>query len=199
MLGGQLGDILHVDVKNKGFAWGKRLKVRILISVSKPLIKGCWLNIAGGSRIWVSFKFEKLIDLYFVCNCLDYMEVDCVKAIALQLSGKEIKRDFEHGVSADGLQAHVSRQSLSLSSPILPSPPQGFDNMSVSKPHHEVSQSSSSFKGSGLRGVIPKVRVLLDEVGFLKEDVGVREQVLLEDSVGSMEKILSDLNDEGLG
>ncbi|XVF88864.1 hypothetical protein PTKIN_Ptkin19aG0084800 [Pterospermum kingtungense] len=83
LLGNQLGDVIEVDSKGNNSVWGKWLKVQVLVHVFKPLKRGCWMNIANGNRIWITFKFEKIPDLCFVCGCLDHTEKDCVKAIAL--------------------------------------------------------------------------------------------------------------------
>lgn len=98
LLGQQAGDVLEVEVKNRGSAWGRWVKVRVLICVSKPLIQGCWMNIASGNKVWIAFKFEKLIDMCFVCGCLNHMEIGCPKLIGLQLVGKEILRPCEKGI-----------------------------------------------------------------------------------------------------
>lgn len=66
LLGKQVGDVLDVDTKRRGSAWGCWLKVRTLVSVSKSLIQGCWLNIVGGKKVWVAFKYEKFPYFYFV-------------------------------------------------------------------------------------------------------------------------------------
>lgn len=51
LLGKQAGDVLEVDGKNKSSIFGHWLKVKVLVDVAKPLVLGCWLNIAGGQRV----------------------------------------------------------------------------------------------------------------------------------------------------
>lgn len=102
-----------MDASNKSSSWGRWLKVKVLVHISKPLVLGWWLNIAGGERVWITFKYEKLPDLCFVCDCLYHMEVDCAMVVASHLLGVEPIRKFEKGVRADGLSATGHRLSLS--------------------------------------------------------------------------------------
>lgn len=75
----------------------------------------CWLNIAGSKHVWVTFKYEKIPDLCFVCGCLNHMKADCAMAVALHLSGKKVMRNYEKGIRTDGLSALSFRSTASSS------------------------------------------------------------------------------------
>lgn len=76
LLGKQIRKVLSVDTKSKGSAWGCWLNVRVLVNILKPLILGYWINIVGGKKVWIIFKYEKLPDLCFVCGCMNHMEAE---------------------------------------------------------------------------------------------------------------------------
>lgn len=49
--------------------------------VSSPLMKGCWLAASDGSRIWIDFRFKKLLDFCYICGCLDHNDRDYDKEL----------------------------------------------------------------------------------------------------------------------
>lgn len=40
MIGNKLGEVLDVDVPNKGVQWGRRLRVKVKIDITKKLLRG---------------------------------------------------------------------------------------------------------------------------------------------------------------
>lgn len=134
-LGKELGDVLSVDTRNRGFPWERWLKVRVLTMVSKPLVLGCWLNIAGDAKIWVTYKYEKLPNICFVCGCLDHMEADCPVVVASQLKQQEPVRKYAKGVRADGLKAPEKWIDLF---------PRGYEGVLRSRPAQNMEHSLSS-------------------------------------------------------
>ena len=48
VIGSKLGEVLEVDVPDSGVHWGKCLRVRIRIDVTKRLMKGKRVSIEGG-------------------------------------------------------------------------------------------------------------------------------------------------------
>ncbi|XVF51709.1 hypothetical protein PTKIN_Ptkin04bG0206200 [Pterospermum kingtungense] len=107
-----IGEVLEVEMSEKRRVWGKWIRVRVVIDVTKPLKKGCWLTIIGGKRVWTTFKFERLPDFCFVCGRLTHLEKDCQKAVELQMSNQPVLKCFDHSLRADGLKVNSFLSSV---------------------------------------------------------------------------------------
>ncbi|XVF49770.1 hypothetical protein PTKIN_Ptkin04bG0041300 [Pterospermum kingtungense] len=44
MVGGKIGDVLEVEMSDRRRVWGKWIRARVVIDITKPLKKGCWLT-----------------------------------------------------------------------------------------------------------------------------------------------------------
>lgn len=67
-----MGILEEVDVASDGVGWGRCLRLRVVIDLSKPLEWGRALLLKGKS-CWVNFKYEKLSLLCFTCGRVLYM------------------------------------------------------------------------------------------------------------------------------
>lgn len=80
LIGKCLGKLLAVETSHDGILLGRSfLRVRAAIKVSDPLPKGFWLRRKpeGGDDIWISYKFEKLIDFCYACGRLGHENKGC--------------------------------------------------------------------------------------------------------------------------
>jgi hypothetical protein len=66
-IGESMGRFLDIDLAGDGAGWGRCLRIRVEIDLSKPLERGRALNLKGNSH-WVMFKYEKLPMLCFDCG-----------------------------------------------------------------------------------------------------------------------------------
>lgn len=66
-IGESMGQLVEVDVAGEGVGWGRCLRIRVVLDLSKPLDRGRALNLAGKSY-WVTFKYEKLPSMCFDCG-----------------------------------------------------------------------------------------------------------------------------------
>lgn len=60
-IGSSLGSVLNVDVPDSGVQWGKCLRVRECIDVTRRLVRGRKITIEGGESKWVYFKYESYL------------------------------------------------------------------------------------------------------------------------------------------
>lgn len=60
MIGSKLGEVLKIDVPESRVLWGRCLRVRVRIDISKRLVHGKKIIIEGGESWWVHFKYERL-------------------------------------------------------------------------------------------------------------------------------------------
>jgi hypothetical protein len=65
-IGESMGKVEEVDVTGDGVGWGRCLRIRTYIDLSKPLNRGRALHV-DGKTIWVTLKYEKLP--HFCYNC----------------------------------------------------------------------------------------------------------------------------------
>ncbi|XVF50739.1 hypothetical protein PTKIN_Ptkin04bG0127200 [Pterospermum kingtungense] len=112
-IGRKLGVVVEVTPSLDKLATGKRLRVKVRVNVTKPLKQGCWMSLADGRRRQVMFKIEKLLDCRFVCGCLNHLDQDCEKAVELWMANKEVIKNFDSSLRADGLGVASSKTSYS--------------------------------------------------------------------------------------
>jgi hypothetical protein len=75
-LGGTVGEVEEVDTNDEGVAWGEFLRVRIKISLSKPIARGRVINVKG-SPIKIPFQYERLPRICFQCGVIRHGGPGC--------------------------------------------------------------------------------------------------------------------------
>lgn len=55
----RIGVVHEVDVDKEGLGWGKCLRIRVDVELTKPLLHGTMLSI-GRKKIWLPIKYERL-------------------------------------------------------------------------------------------------------------------------------------------
>lgn len=71
VLGNKVGRVMEIDCSTNSIAWGKCLRVRVLINVTKPLVRGTKVEFNGNTSV-VIFRYEKLCDFCYICGKLDH-------------------------------------------------------------------------------------------------------------------------------
>lgn len=54
----------------------KFLRIKVLVDVTKPLLRGMILVI-GQRKIWVKIKYERSLNFCYVCGRLGHVDMDC--------------------------------------------------------------------------------------------------------------------------
>lgn len=111
VLGNKVGRVIEVDCSANSIAWGRCLRVRILINVTKPLVRGMKVEFNGNTSV-VIFRYEKLCDFYFICGKLDHVERDCLNLFTTDSEIARELRQFDPWLRANGLKG-VSVEELS--------------------------------------------------------------------------------------
>jgi hypothetical protein len=75
-IGESLGKLEDVDLAGDGAGWGRCLRLRVHIDLTKPLERGRALHLDGQSY-WVMFKYEKLPRFCFFCGRVVHGRLGC--------------------------------------------------------------------------------------------------------------------------
>jgi len=59
-----------VDVPDSGVQWGRCLRVRVRLDMSKRLVRGKKITVEGRECKWVNFNYEKLSNFCYRCGLL---------------------------------------------------------------------------------------------------------------------------------
>lgn len=62
----------NTEIEGDGF-----IRVRVKVDISKPLCHGWVISLENGGELWVSFKYERLPNLYYWCGCFTHTDRDC--------------------------------------------------------------------------------------------------------------------------
>ncbi|GLT62155.1 hypothetical protein SLA2020_348130 [Shorea laevis] len=85
-IGASMGEVIDIVVGRDGAGWGRSLRVRIMLDVTKPLERGRALRLDGKS-VWVSFKYEKLPIFCFQCGRILHDKQGCPNSSRKETGG----------------------------------------------------------------------------------------------------------------
>jgi hypothetical protein len=71
-----MGEVEEVDVIGDGVGWGRCLRIRVNLDITKPLDRGRALSI-NGKPVWVNFKYEKLTQFCYYCERILHTQQQC--------------------------------------------------------------------------------------------------------------------------
>ncbi|XVF50447.1 hypothetical protein PTKIN_Ptkin04bG0101000 [Pterospermum kingtungense] len=101
---------------------GKYLRARVLLNVTKPLVRGKMITNANGVRKLIKFQYERMPDFCYICGMLDHQESDCPTAITYIKEGCKLEKAFEPWLRAESANfmssiMHVKGSKPSYSQP----------------------------------------------------------------------------------
>ncbi|XP_075663402.1 uncharacterized protein At4g02000-like [Castanea sativa] len=76
-LGSKLGKYIESDRRSWLAEQAKFLRIRVDIPIDKPLRRGANIVNSEGGKCWVTFKYERLPNFYFICGVLGHDEKHC--------------------------------------------------------------------------------------------------------------------------
>ncbi|KAF5445210.1 hypothetical protein F2P56_034277 [Juglans regia] len=74
-----IGPVIRVEAEADGRAWGRCLRVRVVVDLNRPLLRGKWLRL-DDKQHWISFKYERLQNFCFQCGILSHKGKGCLNA-----------------------------------------------------------------------------------------------------------------------
>jgi hypothetical protein len=75
-IGSSMGQVLEADVDEGGMGWGECLRIKVLLDLQKPLLRGRKLKINGSSTL-ITFQYEKLPKFCFRCGAIMHGSTGC--------------------------------------------------------------------------------------------------------------------------
>lgn len=70
-------DVTVSEESNEEYEGSQFLQVRVPVDITKPLCRGRKIELNDGEDSWVSFKYERLPNLYYWCGRLTHHDKDC--------------------------------------------------------------------------------------------------------------------------
>jgi hypothetical protein len=92
-IGASMGVVEEVDVDEAGVGWGEFLRVRIVLDVTKPLLRGRFLKLRD-KTIWITFHYERIPRFCFMCGVIKHGGRGCVKPGGRMLPENENLQQF---------------------------------------------------------------------------------------------------------
>ena len=120
-IGSKLGSVMEVDVSDSGVQWEKSLWARIMMDITKKLVRGKKITIEGGESRWIHFKYERLPNFYYNCGLLSHAIRDCLESVGLNV--QTIESQLQYGAWLRGEPSQ--RGGYEISKPVMRASPNG--------------------------------------------------------------------------
>lgn len=89
----QIGQIVEIEEPIfEGCLVRSFMRVRVMVNVYKPLLKGCWIPRRDLPKTWVVFRHEILQGLCFNCGIIGHEQNGCKRERAMVVVNKEVSR-----------------------------------------------------------------------------------------------------------
>ena len=109
-IGGRIGAVEEVEKQRSNDSLSLFMRVRVSISVSKPLRRGCFVSDSEGNRTWLSFKYERLGMFCYFCGFVGHDLKHCAGFFAAEKNGTTMELQYGDWLKAmGGRQKSVSR------------------------------------------------------------------------------------------
>ena len=79
-LGDKIGRVLDVKPGYCGKHANNISRIRVCLSLSKPILPGLWASRKGKDPLWLNFKYERLPHLCYSCGIISHETKFCSKA-----------------------------------------------------------------------------------------------------------------------
>ncbi|XP_041009453.1 uncharacterized protein LOC121253514 [Juglans microcarpa x Juglans regia] len=97
-----VGDVLNIEVDEDGIGWGKFLRIRVMMDITKPLPRGKMIKVDGKQR-WIEFKYERLPLFYFPCGAIQHDSSFCARGNSKIIDKREAQSQYGQWLRATGM------------------------------------------------------------------------------------------------
>ena len=101
-IGCKLGEFIEVDKWSWQVDQAKFMRIRVNLSIDKPLRRGAHITNAKGERFWVNFKYEKLPTFCFICGKLGHNDKHYTQNLTGQLTNRQYSEWIRVGGQSKG-------------------------------------------------------------------------------------------------
>ena len=76
-IGGNIGRFIEVEKRSWQTDQANFMRIRVDLQIDKSLRRGGYITSLDGKRFWVTFKYESLPTVYFICGRLRHDDKHC--------------------------------------------------------------------------------------------------------------------------
>jgi hypothetical protein len=175
-IGATVGAVEEVDVTGEGVGWGRCLRIRVEVDITKPLERGRVLNL-NGKPVWVSFRYEKLPYFCHFCGRIVHDKALCDGKMGFRQNTGDSSRQWGSWLRADDMRNHQGhfvtggwRSDRQLRGGLVNS---GGGASGVVRKSSEQECGGGEAGGESLEAVIPRVEGT-SSVGMCEEGCAAR-------------------------
>ncbi|KAL0011343.1 hypothetical protein SO802_006451 [Lithocarpus litseifolius] len=110
-IGSKLGEVMEVDVSDVGVQWGRSLRVRVRLDVTKNLVRGKKIIVEGGECKWVNLKYERLPNFCYRCDLLSHALKDCLENVKCNNQMEKVELQYGAWLRGDFLRKNFQEQT----------------------------------------------------------------------------------------
>lgn len=67
-----MGRVLKVHADERGISWGRFLRIRVEVDMTRALLRGTFLTM-DVKKSWLYFKYERLPSMCFKCGIIKHI------------------------------------------------------------------------------------------------------------------------------
>lgn len=83
-IGCKIGNYIETDKRAWQSDQAKFMRIRVELQINKPLRRGGYITSLDGERIWITFKYERLPTICFICGRIGHDNKHCVATSDMQ-------------------------------------------------------------------------------------------------------------------
>ena len=93
-IGGRIGTVEVVEKQRSNDSLSLFIRVRVSVSVSKPLRRGCFVSDSEGNCTWLNFKYERLVMFCYFCRFVGHDLKHCAGFFAAEKNGATMELQY---------------------------------------------------------------------------------------------------------
>ena len=101
-IGGRIGTVEEVEKRRTNDSLSLFMRLRVSVSVSKPLRRGCFVSDSDGNHTWLRFKYERLAMFCYFCGFVGHDVKHCAGFFAAEKNGASMELQYSDWLKAVG-------------------------------------------------------------------------------------------------
>lgn len=100
ILGNYVGKYIRCDEGTNSFVPNKFIRLQVSVNIQNGLKVGCYITSENGCKLWIAFKYERIINFCYGCGVIDHTEQACSQEKKSYLSPEIEQQSFSPWMSA---------------------------------------------------------------------------------------------------